>query len=366
MTSRNENEFCLPDLGEGLTEAEIVAWHVSEGDHVVADQPLVTVETDKAVVDVPSPQAGWIQELEAEVGTLVQVGELLVRFASSDAAERIPDRGSVVGELSDQPVQIGSSQTRAVIKASPKARRRARELGVELTTIVGTGPDAAIGVADVENAGESGATAPLKGVRRAMAERMADAHRRVARATVTGEANVTAWYGNERPVLRLIRAIGAASRAQPLLNARFDDTAMTLTPQATVNLGIAMETDSGLFVPVLENANEANTTQVAGELERLETAVANRSIKPAQMRGQTITLSNFGAVAGLHAEMIVVPPQVSIVGAGRAFKRTSPEPGETAALWILPLSISFDHRVITGVEACEFLLSLTTDLELPS
>jgi pyruvate dehydrogenase E2 component (dihydrolipoamide acetyltransferase) len=332
-------EFHLPDLGEGLTDAEIVSWHVAEGDHVVADQPLLTVETDKAVVDIPAPHGGRVQRLDAAVGARVPVGGLLVTFAAPDAPEgALPDSGSVVGELptaasvmrsaeqAQEPVQDASRLASQRKRASPKARQRARELGVGLESVVPTGPDATIQVRDVEAAAaapalRSGAARPLDGVRRAMARRMADAAARVARASVTGEADISAWTLEGSPLLRLVRAVGAACRAQPLLNSSFDDATFTLSERAEVNLGVAMETADGLFVPVLKDVNAADEEQLRAQLLYLREAVERRTVKPEELRGQSITLSNFGAVGGLHAEMVVVPPQVAIVGAGRAFER---------------------------------------------
>jgi pyruvate dehydrogenase E2 component (dihydrolipoamide acetyltransferase) len=196
-----------------------------------------------------------------------------------------------------------------------------------------------------------------------MARRMADADARVVRATVTGEVDISAWAEAGSPVTRLVRAIGAAAAVAPRLNALFNDRAETLALQSRVNVGIAMETDDGLFVPVLEDVAGKSLETLASELVRLEDGVRRRTIGPDELRGQTITLSNFGAVAGLHAEMVVVPPQVAIVGAGRAFERLVLTDGAPAAARILPLSISFDHRVVTGAEACSFLAALSADLE---
>lgn len=368
--------FRLPDLGEGLTDAEIVRWHVSAGDRVVADQPLLTVETDKAVVDIPAPHGGRIEALHAAEGEHVEVGEVLLTWAAEGAGVGRPaDRGAVVGELprAEDTAAVAVEAAPAATTAgapeparrriSPRARRRARVLGVDIERIAATGPDGTIELEDVEQAAKGVSGEPLFGVRRAMAERMAAAWSRVARASVSGEADISAWPVDTRPMPRLIRALAAAAKAQPRLNARFDDAAMTLELMSQVDLGIAMETADGLFVPVLKDVGGSSPEALATELARLETAVRERSIRPTELSGQTITLSNFGAVAGIHAEMIVVPPQVAIVGAGRIFERSGPAWG---AQHILPLSISFDHRVITGVEACEFLLALSNDLELES
>jgi len=353
MTDQDDT-FCLPDLGEGLSEAEIVSWHVATGDRVVVDQPLVTVETDKAVVDIPSPRNGTVADCLGEPGDIVQVGDPLLHF-SDDAARR--DSGAVAGEL---------PRHESRVQASPKARGRARELGVDLNQVTPSGPDGVIGLKDVEAASTGslpGAAGAISGVRRAMARRMADANDRVAHASVTDEADISAWQHPGSPMPRLIRAIGCACERAPGLNAWFDDQAQSLQVMTTVNLGIAMETAEGLFVPVLEDIRGKTPVAIVRELEILEKAVVERSVRPEALRGQSITLSNFGAIGGLHAEMVVVPPQVAIVGAGRSFERLVMIDGTPATARILPLSVSFDHRVVTGVEACLFQNALIEDLE---
>lgn len=164
---------------------------------------------------------------------------------------------------------------------------------------------------------------------------------------------------------RLIRAIGVAAEAEPLLNAWYDDEAIACRLNPAVDLGIAMETADGLFVPVLKDVARRGADALAADLAQIERQLADRSISAASLRGQTISLSNFGAVGGLHAEMVVVPPQVAIVGAGRAFERLVPAAGGHAVARILPLSVSFDHRAVTGVEACRFLNALIEDLARP-
>lgn len=348
--------FHLPDLGEGLKGAEIVAWHVTIGDHVVEGQPLLSVETDKAVVEIPAPESGHIGRLHGSVGERIKIGDLLVEFGDA-----VGDRGAVVGKLPQSRTPKRTATPRKHVQASPKARQRARELGIDLASITPRGEF--IQVADVELALSSASPHVLGGVRRAMAQRMADAHTRVVPSTVTDEAEITGWSDATEPLPRLIRAISRACQAEPLLNARFDDKAMTLVPQESVNLGIATATDDGLFVPVLKDVSQRDPADLAKEWEDLQFAVQARRIRPEALRGQTITLSNFGAVCGLHAEMVVVPPQVAIVGAGRIFQRLLP--GEEGPLTgrILPLSVTIDHRVITGVEACRFLAALVADLE---
>jgi pyruvate dehydrogenase E2 component (dihydrolipoamide acetyltransferase) len=196
-----------------------------------------------------------------------------------------------------------------------------------------------------------------------MAQRMADAHARVVPATVTGEADIQAWAPDTQLLLRLIRAVAAAAAAEPRLNATFDDTRWELLEHPTVDLGIAMETDEGLFVPVLSDAGRRPPGILAREIEELEAAVRARTIAPERLRGQSISLSNFGAVAGWHAAMVVVPPQVAIVGAGRSAPRVVAVGDCPVVHRVLPLSLTIDHRVITGIEACRFLAALIADLE---
>lgn len=379
-----EHVFRLPDLGEGLTEAEIVSWHVNEGDRVVAGQPLVSVETDKAVVEIPAPRAGVIAALGAAVGAHVKVGDPLITFEISGTTT---SSAGVVGRLEEYPGpettdarEVGTPTVVATpvrpdpIRpdrvppdgASPFVRRLAQELGITLADVTGTGPGGVIVSNDIRAiaAGTTTAAESLRGPRRAMAQRMADAHARVVPATVTGEADIDAWAPTVRPLERLIRAIARAIQAVPVLNATFDDQNWQLRQNPHIDLGIAVETGEGLFVPVLRGVERRPVDDLMAEFSVLRDAVRNRTVDPHALTGQTLTLSNFGAVGGWHAAMVVVPPQVAIVGAGRAAPRVVAVAGRPAVHRVLPLSLTIDHRVITGIEACRFLTALTTDLEI--
>ena len=233
----------LPDLGEGLQHAEIVSWHVVEGEHVVTNQPLVAVETDKAVVDVPSPQSGTVTRLCAEVGDIVQVGAPLVEFGDVSR----PDSGTVVGRLASAeperaPPPVVAQQAPAGISASPRVRAAARELGVDLQSVRGSGPAGAILLSDVEQsatAADRGSDAqPLRGVRLAMAERMAAAHKQVVPASIHDDADVEDWPDTVDITWRLIRAVAAACAAEPALNAWFDSASRTRQLLAQVDLGM--------------------------------------------------------------------------------------------------------------------------------
>ena len=350
--------FALPDLGEGLQEAELVAWHVAEGDHVVADQPLVSVETEKAVVEVPSPRAGRIAQLLAKPGQRIKVGTPIVGFEEGAA----PDRGTVVGDLAEkQPAAAPASTTAGPprplaaprpgwVLASPAVRELARERGVDLAAVAGSGPRGAVTEADVARAalgGGSAAGAPLAGVRRAMALNMARARAEVVPATLWDQADIEAWWAAEADVsLRLIRAIGRAAAAVPALNAHYDGKNMARKLLSRVDLGIAVDTDEGLIVPVLRDIRGRDAARLRRDLDALKAATRVRKVAPADFRGATITLSNFGTLAGRQAALVVLPPQVAIVGAGRIFAQAVPAEGR-AFHHMLPLSLTFDHRVVT-------------------
>jgi pyruvate dehydrogenase E2 component (dihydrolipoamide acetyltransferase) len=362
------HQFILPDLGEGLEEAEIVAWHVNEGDHVVTDQPLVSVETDKAVVEVPSPQAGRIARLHGAKGDLIKVGAPLVDFA--EGAEE--DTGTVVGELdradlvpSAEPV--GEVARGRPIQVLPAVRALARKLDVDLNLVQATGPGGTITRADVERTAKSladaGPAEPLRGMRRAMALRMTAAHASIVSSTVSDEADIEGWRRGEDVTIRLAQAIAAACKAEPALNTWYNAQAGERRLIARIDLGIAVDTEGGLIVPVLRNVGERDARDLRAGLDRMRADAAARSIPPEELRGATITLSNFGMIGGRFANLVVVPPQVAIVGAGRISPQVVAHDGQPAIRRTLPLSLTFDHRVVTGGEAARFLVALKADLE---
>jgi 2-oxoisovalerate dehydrogenase E2 component (dihydrolipoyl transacylase) len=363
--------FTLPDLGEGLQEAEIVAWMVGEGDHVVADQPLVSVETDKAVVEIPSPRAGRIARLIVATHDHVPVGAPLLEFAA-DGAE--PDTGTVVGALPPIAPSSAAPPSATLVpprnsgpRMAPAVRALARKLGVDPTTITPTGPEASITRADIERAAaappSSSSAEPLRGVRRAMALRMAEAGTSVVPATLTDEADVQSWPQGTDVTTRLVQALVAACAAEPALNVAFDGKAMSRRPEAGVHVGIAVDTADGLFVPVLHDAHLLDPAAIRTTLATMKGAVAARSARPDELRGASITLSNFGALGGRFAALVVIPPQVAILGAGRIYPRVIPSGDRFATHRTLPLSLSFDHRVVTGGEAARFMGAVIRALE---
>jgi pyruvate dehydrogenase E2 component (dihydrolipoamide acetyltransferase) len=356
--------FNLPDLGEGLIEAEIVVWHVGTGDHVVADQPLVSVETDKAIVDVPSPWSGQIAALHAASGDVIAVGEPLVEFETGG----IDDTGAIVGEIPEGRDRAAAtlSALAGKVKAAPAVRQLADTLGVDMAGIAATGKDGSVTKADIEAAAKGRALTGEKvlGVRRAMLKKMTLAGREVVHATVTDEADIGSWSAQADLTIRLIRAMAAGCRNSPALNAWFDAAAETRTLHQRVDLGIAVETDDGLFAPVMRDVGSRDAADLRRGLDSMKKDIEKRSIPRSALIGQTITLSNFGMYGGRFADLVVIPPQVAILGAGRAELRAVAEQDQPVVRRLLPLSLSFDHRVVTGVEAARFLNAVIDDLQL--
>jgi 2-oxoisovalerate dehydrogenase E2 component (dihydrolipoyl transacylase) len=360
-------QFTLPDLGEGLEGAEIVAWLVNEGDHVVANQPLVSVETDKAIVEIPSPWSGTIARRFGVKGDLIKVGAALVEY--SEGAEA--DSGTIVGEvkLTEPAHEIEAPGRAKGLQVLPAIRALARKLDVDLNLVQGSGAGGMITRADVERAArsltEAGPAEPLKGMRRAMAQRMALAHAQVVPTTVIDEADINAWSKETDITIRLVQAMAAACKAEPSLNAWYNAQASERRLLSRVDVGIAVDLEGGLLVPVLRNVGERDSADLRTGLNRMRADAAARSIPPEELRGATITLSNFGMIGGRFASLVVVPPQVAIIGAGRAERRVVVNNDQQVVHRMLPLSLTFDHRAVTGGEAARFLAALKSSLEKP-
>ncbi len=367
--------FRLPDLGEGLQEAEIVSWHVSVGDRIVVDQPLVSVETAKAVVEVPAPWSGSVVKVYGALGQIVKIGEPLVDI-ETEAGERA-DAGAVVGELPRAPPAhekkpatapaADAAARAAAVRAVPAARMRAKALGLDLATVAGTGPDGSISMADVEAAAQKALAGsgyePLRGVRRAMAENMTRAAS-IIPATVTDEADINHWPANADVTIRLIRAVAAGCAAAPELNAWFDGERMARRLHDSIDLGLALNTSDGLFVPVLRDVGRRSDEDLRRGVEAMKRDIAARSVPPHELRGQTITLSNFGMFGwGLTAALGIVAPQAAILGAGRIYRAARVVDDEVQIRAVLPLSLTFDHRVVSGAEAVRFLGAAITALQ---
>ncbi|MBA4501390.1 dihydrolipoamide acetyltransferase family protein [Marinobacterium marinum] len=365
--------FKLPDLGEGLPEAEIVEWHVQEGDRVEVDQILLSVETAKAIVEIPSPQAGVIAHTFGRAGETVHTGEPLVEFAG----EQETDSGTVVGQL-NQSTTHDNQQESFIIGAAPSSLQAARysstpavralalRLGVNLDTVSGSGPEGRVTSRDVERAAEIdqsfGTAEPLKGVRKQMARAMAMSHAEVVPVSLYEDADIDHWPEGTDITMRLVQAIAAACQQAPDLNAWFDGRQLTRRLHDRVDLGVAVNTDQGLFVPVLRDIARRSSNDLRNGLNQLRKDVKARAIPPSEMQGATITLSNFGTLAGRYASPVVLPPQVAIVGAGVIRPMPVAADGSLCIHRILPLSLTFDHRAATGGEAAHFMHALLQSL----
>jgi pyruvate dehydrogenase E2 component (dihydrolipoamide acetyltransferase) len=372
--------FKLPDLGEGLIEAEIVEWHIKAGDTVATDQIMLAVETAKAIVEIPSPQMGIIEHTFGAIGDTVHIGEPLVEYQGEN------DSVSVVGNLSAQPlkpvqlsntksndsnnintvrkrdefsVSVGfSTNSMKAINASPSVRGLASRLGVEVEHLTGTGEGGRITSDDVEKAAklnrQHGQSEKLTGVRKSMAKVMIKSHQQVVPVTLFGDAALKSGHGllkeGANITIVLAQAIAYACEQQPALNVWFDGENLTRRLLDFVDLGIAVDTDQGLFVPVLRQVQARNEQDLSAGLAALKEAVQKRNIPAAELMGATIILSNYGSLNAVcrYGTPIVVPPMVAIVGVGAIYESRENEKA-------LPISLTFDHRCVTGGEAASFI-----------
>ena len=364
--------FKLPDLGEGLQEAELVEWRVRPGDTITVDAPLLAVETAKAVVEIPSPYAGRVARLFAEIGDIVHIGAPLVGFEGEGGESE--DAGTVVGAVqSGSHVLAESVQTvghgGVGIRATPAVRALAHKLGVELALVTPSGADGVITANDVQRVArilsEAEPAEPLRGFRRSMAQNMALAQAEVAAATIMDDVDIDSWLPGEDVTVRLIRALVAGCRAEPSLNAWFETGALARRVLRKIDLGVAVDMPEGLFVPVLRDVGARDPADLRAGIDRMRADLAARRVPPEEMRGATITLSNFGVIAGRYAAPVVVPPTVAILGAGRIRREPVVHQGAVVARRVMPLSLTFDHRAVSGGEAGRFLAAAMLDLSAP-
>lgn len=371
--------FNLPDLGEGLPDAEIREWLVKEGDDVKIDQPIVSMETAKALVDVPSPYQGRIIKLYGKEGDIIKTGHPLVEYELVGEHREIPkhgaeDAGTVVGNI-----EVGTRVLREAaagiqpragsgsVKVTPAVRALAKELNVDINTVTATGPNNTITVQDVKKAAD--ATAPqegfeqLHGPRRAMAMTMTQAHASVVPVTLVDDADIHHFTADEDITLRIIRAVIAACKAEPELNAHFDGKNLATKRYPEINLGLAVDTPKGLYVPVVKNVAALQPAQLRSRIEEFKTLAKKQEFPRELLQDATITLSNFGVFVGKYANPIVVPPTVAIIAVGKKRELPVVAAGSIEAHTILPISLTFDHRAITGGEAARFLAAFIADLQ---
>lgn len=375
--------FKLPDLGEGLPDAEIVEWHIQEGDFIKVDQLMLAVETAKAIIEVPSPYSGQIIKLYGKKGEIISTGSPLVEFSlfdqqSENQPEKRDDTGTVVGRVevgNELLLEAATQITRSLggmegvrnIKVLPAVRALAKKLNVDLAQVQPTGSEGLITREDVIQAEQSlaqaGPVQPLQGTRRTMALMMQRAHAEVVPVCVFDEADITEWsLGHRDYTVRLLQAMVYGCTQEPALNAWYDGASIGRRLLKGVHIGIAMDTSEGLFVPVIHDAQNKTASELRHTIEKLKKQVQERSVSPLELRGNSITLSNFGKFSGQYASPIVMPPTVAILGVGKVREAVRSIGGKILIRMILPLSLTFDHRAVTGGEATRFLGAVMTHL----
>ena len=360
-------EFKLPDLGEGLTEGEIARWLVSEGQEIAEDDPLVEVQTDKTTVEIPSPAGGKVARILVAEGDVVPVGTVLVVIGEDGAAAaQEQPRAEPTPSVSD--VSEGQPPGRVPegrVRATPLVRRMAAELGVELSSLEGTGPQGRVTEEDVRTAaaaeglslgqGQQGRRERLRGVRRLVAEHMARAHHEVPPVTWVEECD----FGNVdlgRLVPLTLKAVAESLKEFPELNARLEDDEIVYFDR--YDIGVAVQTEQGLVVPVVRGCDQVSVDDLAQEVERLADAAREGTLTPEELRGSTFTVTSAGKLGGLLTTPIVNHPEVAILSIGRVAERPVVRDGEVVARPVGFVSVTFDHRVIDGARAAEFGLAV--------
>jgi len=423
-------EFKLPDIGEGISEVELLRWYVQEGDAVQEDQNLAEIETDKAVADLPSPHAGRILRLHHKPGDRIPVGSVLVSFADGEEREATPAQAAVrppeaaPASKAPSPEETKPRQPTPQpgverVLAAPAVRRRARELGLDLAAVQGTGPGGRVTLDDVERHAGDGRRVPaaaeapvaevaepeaapprvmpergtmpdftnwgpverrpLTATRRQIARKMVQSQFTAPHAAALDEADVTDLEAfrkraqerlQERHVhLTLLpfvmKATVAGLKQFPPLNASLDEAQQELILKRYYHLGVAMDTERGLIVPVIREVDRKSVIELAGELGELVQRTRAGKVALEELRGGTFTLTNAGAIGGSAFIPIINYPEVAILGIGRAQEKPVVREGRVVARMMLPLSIAFDHRVVDGADVVRFLTVVKRLLEDP-
>jgi pyruvate/2-oxoglutarate dehydrogenase complex dihydrolipoamide acyltransferase (E2) component len=340
-------EFKLPDLGEGVREGEIARWLVEVGQEIAEDDPLVEIQTDKTTVEIPSPAAGQVAQILVEEGELVPVGTPLVLIGSDAATAAAPE-----------PTRI---------QVTPLVRRIAGELGVDLESVKGSGPGGRITEEDVRAAAvprEGERREPLRGVRRQIAEHLARSHKEVPAVTVVEECDFTdlsTVRGRRSYLPYVLAATVDGLKEFPELNAAL--AGEEIVSWERYDVGVAVQTDGGLVVPVLRRADEKSLDELEAEASRLADGARAGTLKPEELRGSTFTVTSAGRLGGLFATPLVNHPEVAILGLHRIAERPAVRDGELVVREVGWLSCTFDHRVVDGARASEFLLGVIARLE---
>lgn len=411
-------KFKLPDIGEGIAEAEVVAWHVKVGDEIEEDQGIADMMTDKATVEMESPVTGTVVELNGEEGDMLAIGSVLAVIETDEIPDEEEDPPAAAAKLSEErareeakaaaeeqkeaeaepvaktPVAEEAAEPSAAparVMASPAVRQRAADLGVDLANVK---PQAGerIRHSDLDQYLTYGATyltpgtgrkredeeIKVIGLRRKIAENMAASKRNIPHFTYVEEIDVTALEATradlnatrgDRPKLTVLPLIIAAICKTlpdfPMINATYDDEAGRVTRHGAVNLGMATQTDTGLIVPVIADAQDKNVWQLAMEIARLSDAARSGKAKQDELSGGTLTLTSLGPLGGIATTPVINRPQVAIIGPNKIVERPVIVDGEIEARKLMNLSISCDHRVVDGYDAASYVQALKTLLETP-
>ncbi|HUQ37483.1 MAG TPA: dihydrolipoamide acetyltransferase family protein [Aestuariivirga sp.] len=388
--------FKLPDVGEGVAEAEIVKWHAAVGDSIGEEQPLVDIMTDKATVEIVSPVSGRIVSRNGEEGSKLAVGSEFVVFeVEGGEAAALPVS---VAAVTKPVLPAAAPKPKGKAQAPPAVRVRAAALGVDLSSVSGSGPAGRIQHSDLDAVllARQGGTQPVTkpvmgareegvedikifGLRRRIAERMQDAKRRIPHfayveevdvtelETLRAELNAEKGRGSHLTVLAfLVRALVKAIAGHPGINAHFDDAEGVIRRFTSVHAGIATQTERGLLVPVIHHAETMDLWQIAAEIMRLSQAARSGKASRDELTGSTITVTSLGALGGIAATPIINPPELAVIGVNRIAERPMVAGGAIIIRKMMNLSSSFDHRIVDGFEAAALIKSIKDCLEAPA
>ncbi len=385
--------FKLPDIGEGTVEAEIIRWLVKEGEKVKADQPIAEVMTEKVNIEITSPKSGTIYKILAKEGEKIRVGQPIVSIL--EEGEQPPEqRPQYITQIPNQT----TTQQPTQILATPAVRRLARELGVDITKIKGTGPSGRITEEDVRQYAQSIKTPkpqlteqittaqeqqieriPYRGIRRQIGEHMTQAIKHIPHAVHFEEVDVTELV-NIREKLKenlstqnikitylpfIIKAVIQALKKHPIFNSTLDEEKNEIIIKKYYNIGIATATPEGLVVPVIKNADKKNIVELAKEIETLAEKARNGKLELNDVRDGTFTITNIGSIGGIFSVPIINYPEAAILGIHRILEKPVIKDGQLITRKIMYLSLSFDHRIIDGAMAAEFVNTIKEYLEQP-
>jgi len=365
--------FNLPDLGEGLPNAIIREWHVNVGDAVKRDETIASLETAKALVEVPAPFDGIVEKLFGDVDDTIETGQPLIGFKAERPTTAAHDTGTVVGTLeqsdalldeSPEGIAPSSLAQSPALRTTPAVRALAKRLGVDLAQLTPKGHR--ITADEVRQAATAVTTAAAKSpvkagmeklslVRQAMSMNMTKSHQQIVPVTLSDEVDISSWHGKENITLRIIRALQAACKAEPILNATFDSNNQSFCYNKVTHLGLAIDTPHGLYSPVLKDIAAMSDSTLRETINRLKQQALDKTIAQEDLHGATIMLSNFGTIAGRFANPIIIPPMTAIVGIGKLHDAVIPIDGKVVIRPVLPISITADHRIVTGGEIARFL-----------